>query len=115
MYVLQLVFASQHSDCVHAPEGVGVGGNQIKDHLGRIMPDSSRTVLVVDDASPDGTADLVEGVAEQVGDVSVMRRPAKSGLGPLLELAISGAGDMISGGGEARGHATRALDLLAQG
>ena len=38
-------------------------------------------MLVVDDASPDGTADLVEEVAEQIGDVSVMRRPAKSGLG----------------------------------
>ena len=37
--------------------------------------------VVVDDASPDGTADLVEEVAEQIGDVSVMRRPAKSGLG----------------------------------
>ena len=38
-------------------------------------------MLVVDDASPDGTADLVEEVAEQIGDISVMRRPAKSGLG----------------------------------
>ena len=44
-----------------------------------VVPEAS--VLVVDDASPDGTADLVEEVAEQIGDVSVMRRPAKSGLG----------------------------------
>jgi len=36
------------------------------------------------------------------------RGPAKSGLGPLLDLAISG-------GAEARGHATRALDLFALG
>ena len=44
-----------------------------------VVPEAS--VLVVDDASPDGTADLVEEVAEQIGDISVMRRPAKSGLG----------------------------------
>ena len=47
--------------------------------LRAVVPEAS--VLVVDDASPDGTADLVEEVAEQIGDVSVMRRPAKSGLG----------------------------------
>ncbi|MEM7143443.1 MAG: polyprenol monophosphomannose synthase [Actinomycetota bacterium] len=38
-------------------------------------------VLVVDDASPDGTADLAEDVAAELGDIEVMRRPAKSGLG----------------------------------
>ena len=47
--------------------------------LRAFVPEAS--VLVVDDSSPDGTADLVEEVAEQIGDVSVMRRPAKSGLG----------------------------------
>ena len=47
--------------------------------LRAVVPEAS--VLVVDDSSPDGTADLVEEVAEQIGDVSVMRRPAKSGLG----------------------------------
>jgi dolichol-phosphate mannosyltransferase len=38
-------------------------------------------VLVVDDASPDGTADLAERIGEELGGVEVMRRPAKSGLG----------------------------------
>ena len=47
--------------------------------LRAVVPEAS--VLVVDDSSPDGTADLVEEVAEEIGDVSVMRRPAKSGLG----------------------------------
>ena len=41
----------------------------------------SAHVLVVDDASPDGTADLVEKIASDVGPVEVLRRPAKSGLG----------------------------------
>ena len=39
------------------------------------------SVLVVDDSSPDGTADLVDSVADEIGLVEVMRRPAKSGLG----------------------------------
>jgi len=39
------------------------------------------TVLVVDDNSPDGTADLAEKVGEKFGQVEVLRRPGKSGLG----------------------------------
>jgi dolichol-phosphate mannosyltransferase len=40
------------------------------------------TVLVVDDGSPDGTADLAEEVGAQLGGgVEVLRRPAKAGLG----------------------------------
>jgi len=52
---------------------------EVLERLRAAVPEA--TVLVVDDASPDGTADLVESVAERLGPVSVMRRPAKSGLG----------------------------------
>ena len=38
-------------------------------------------VLVVDDSSPDGTAELAEALAGELGGIEVMRRPAKSGLG----------------------------------
>ena len=38
-------------------------------------------VLVVDDGSPDGTADLAEKVARDVGGIDVVRRPGKAGLG----------------------------------
>lgn len=38
-------------------------------------------VLVIDDASPDGTADVAERVGAEVGRVEVLRRPAKDGLG----------------------------------
>ena len=38
-------------------------------------------VLVVDDGSPDGTADVAEAVAGELGGVEVLRRPGKSGLG----------------------------------
>jgi dolichol-phosphate mannosyltransferase len=43
------------------------------------LPNAS--VLVVDDGSPDGTADLAEAVAGEVGSVEVLRRPGKAGLG----------------------------------
>jgi dolichol-phosphate mannosyltransferase len=38
-------------------------------------------VLVVDDSSPDGTADLAEALAPELGGIAVLRRPGKSGLG----------------------------------
>ena len=41
----------------------------------------STSVLVVDDASPDGTADIAARVGDEIGGVDVLRRPAKSGLG----------------------------------
>jgi dolichol-phosphate mannosyltransferase len=43
------------------------------------VPDAH--VLVVDDASPDGTGDLAEAVARDLGGISVLRRPAPTGLG----------------------------------
>ena len=39
-------------------------------------------VLVVDDASPDGTADLAEAVGREDPRVGVLRRPSKQGIGP---------------------------------
>jgi dolichol-phosphate mannosyltransferase len=39
-------------------------------------------VLVVDDGSPDGTADLAEEAGARLEQVHVLRRAAKSGLGP---------------------------------
>ncbi len=38
-------------------------------------------VLVVDDNSPDGTAEIAEKAAEQLGGIDVLRRPGKAGLG----------------------------------
>ena len=43
------------------------------------LPDAG--VLVVDDGSPDGTGDLAEKLGGELGNVEVLRRPAKSGLG----------------------------------
>ncbi len=41
----------------------------------------SASILVVDDASPDQTAELAEKEGERLGQITVMRRPGKSGLG----------------------------------
>jgi dolichol-phosphate mannosyltransferase len=38
-------------------------------------------ILVVDDNSPDGTADIAESAAAELGNIDVLRRPAKKGLG----------------------------------
>jgi dolichol-phosphate mannosyltransferase len=38
-------------------------------------------ILVVDDNSPDGTADIAEAAAAELGGIDVLRRPAKQGLG----------------------------------
>ncbi len=43
------------------------------------LPDAE--VLVVDDGTPDGTADLAEAAGARLGGVHVMRRPGKGGLG----------------------------------
>jgi len=43
------------------------------------LPDAD--ILVLDDNSPDGTADVAEKVAAEVGFVEVLRRPNKRGLG----------------------------------
>ncbi len=43
------------------------------------LPDA--TVLVVDDGSPDGTADLAEKVGKEIGQIELLRRTEKAGLG----------------------------------
>ncbi|MGZ4688501.1 MAG: polyprenol monophosphomannose synthase [Acidimicrobiia bacterium] len=43
------------------------------------LPDAD--ILVLDDNSPDGTADVAEKVGAEIGYVEVLRRPSKRGLG----------------------------------
>ena len=53
--------------------------DEVLRRLRAAVPDAE--VLVVDDSSPDGTADLAETIGAELGGIEVMRRPAKSGLG----------------------------------
>lgn len=62
----------------------------IRTVLERIRAASPEThVLVVDDGSPDGTADLAEQVGEDIGGVDVLRRSKKSGLGPAYRAGFA--------------------------
>ena len=49
--------------------------------LGEVLPEDSR-ILVIDDNSPDGTGEIADQLAAERGDVEVLHRPRKEGLGP---------------------------------
>jgi dolichol-phosphate mannosyltransferase len=49
--------------------------------LGEVLPEDSR-ILVIDDNSPDGTGEIADRLAAELGDVEVLHRPQKEGLGP---------------------------------
>ena len=50
-------------------------------------------ILVVDDASPDGTADAAEALGRELGHITVLRRPAKAGLGSAYRAGLRRAID----------------------
>lgn len=56
-------------------------------------------VLVVDDASPDGTADAARSVASELGHIAVLDRTAKHGLGSAyragFDLVLSDSYDVV--------------------
>jgi dolichol-phosphate mannosyltransferase len=56
-----------------------------------------RTVLVVDDASPDGTGEIADRIAAARGEVRVLHRAAKEGLGPAY---VEGFREALAGGAE---------------
>jgi dolichol-phosphate mannosyltransferase len=57
----------------------------------RAVPDAD--ILIVDDNSPDGTADLAEKIGLEIGRVDVLRRPARAGLGPAYREGLARALD----------------------
>jgi dolichol-phosphate mannosyltransferase len=59
----------------------------------RLPPE--RHVLIVDDASPDGTGEIGDRLGRELGDVSVLHRPGKLGLGPAY---IAGFKEALNGG-----------------
>jgi dolichol-phosphate mannosyltransferase len=54
-------------------------------------------VLVIDDASPDGTGEIADGLAAGLPHVDVLHRPAKQGLGPAY---VAGFRRALSSGAE---------------
>jgi dolichol-phosphate mannosyltransferase len=61
----------------------------------------ARRVLVVDDASPDGTGRIADRLAQGREDVAVLHRPAKRGLGPAY---VAGFREALAGGAELIAH-----------
>jgi dolichol-phosphate mannosyltransferase len=62
------------------------------------LPDAG--ILVVDDGSPDGTADLAEKIGEEIGGLEVMRRDRRRGLGDAYRAGFAwglgkGAGVLV--------------------
>jgi len=57
------------------------------------------TVLVVDDASPDGTGRIADRLADELPEVRVLHRPTKDGLGRAylagFQAALDGGADLI--------------------
>ncbi len=52
----------------------------------QVLPDAD--VLVVDDGSPDGTADLAQRLGDELGGVEVVRRTTKDGLGAAYRAGL---------------------------
>lgn len=67
--------------------------------LGEVLPDHELRVLVIDDGSPDGTGELADTLARQLGFVDVLHRPRKEGLGPAylagFRRALAGGADLV--------------------
>ncbi len=55
------------------------------------VPDAD--VLVIDDGSPDGTGELAEQAAAELGQIKVLHRPGKQGLGTAYREGFRVAGD----------------------
>jgi dolichol-phosphate mannosyltransferase len=53
--------------------------SRVLERVRHALPEAS--ILVVDDNSPDQTADLAEKESERLGQIDVLRRPGKQGLG----------------------------------
>ena len=58
----------------------------ILERIRNVVPDA--TVLVVDDGSPDGTADAARSVATALGGIEVLERSSKDGLGSAYRFAF---------------------------
>jgi dolichol-phosphate mannosyltransferase len=64
--------------------------------LREVLPEGGR-VLVIDDNSPDGTGELADRLARELGYVDVLHRERKEGLGPAY---LAGFRRALAGGAE---------------
>jgi dolichol-phosphate mannosyltransferase len=64
--------------------------------LERFIPGDHR-ILIVDDGSPDGTGEIADRLAEELGEVEVLHRARKGGLGHAY---LAGFAHALAGGAE---------------
>jgi len=64
--------------------------------LGGVVREGDR-VLVIDDGSPDGTGEIADELARELGFVDVLHRPRKEGLGPAY---LAGFRHVLAGDAE---------------
>jgi dolichol-phosphate mannosyltransferase len=68
------------------------------DALRDVLRDGDR-VLVIDDSSPDGTGEIADRLAAELGFVDVLHRPQKEGLGPAylagFERALADGAELV--------------------
>ena len=65
--------------------------------LGEVLDTSQDRVLVIDDGSPDGTGEIADRLAAELGWVSVLHRETKEGIGPAY---IAGFRQALADGAE---------------
>jgi dolichol-phosphate mannosyltransferase len=65
--------------------------------LGEVLDTSRDRVLVIDDGSPDGTGEIADRLAAELGWVSVLHRQTKEGIGPAY---IAGFRHALADGAE---------------
>jgi dolichol-phosphate mannosyltransferase len=86
------------SDCIVVIPTYNEAEN-IAELIQRIISNSRFSVLVVDDNSPDGTAQIVQKIADQCEQVKLLSRPKKEGFGIAciagFKRALSGSADFI--------------------
>src|SRR3712207_5023212 len=62
-------------------------------------PAGAARILIVDDASPDGTGRVADALADRFHEVEVLHRPAKEGLGRAylagFERALAGGAGLV--------------------
>ena len=58
---------------------------------------AERRILIVDDSSPDGTGEIADRLAARHGDVAVLHRARKEGIGPAY---VAGFAAALDGGAE---------------
>lgn len=82
-------FPVEGNTSLHSDIGIILPTYCEADNVGRLIPeleslDLDTSILVIDDSSPDGTADLIRELQKQYNNILLLVRRSKSGLGTAI-------------------------------